>query len=171
MQDYHRRCCYTFIMRAAIVATLLQKCFNWCFKKPLDTTPISFVLIVPLSDLILLLLLLLLPWPEQLTFIAAFTAVCQCDNSTLASPAHYWLRQKAPIPLLSFLKSCHFTRLWQGTFCTAITVPSLSANLLETLIELAHSIVPHYHVLSQKRLHIQHMAVFSFHLVPWQQFQ
>lgn len=60
---------------------------------------------------------------EQVILIAAFAAVSQHNNSTLPSAAHCWLRQKAPSPLLSRLKSCHFIRLWQGTFYTAITVP------------------------------------------------
>lgn len=76
-----------------------------------------------MSDITLLLSLLLLLWQEQVTLIAAFAAVSQWDNSTLASPAHYWLRQKAPTPLVSFHKGCHFIRLWQATFCTAIAAP------------------------------------------------
>lgn len=101
-----------------------------------------------------LLLLLLLLWQEQVTLIAAFAAACQCDNSNLASPARYWLRQKAPTPLPSFLKAAISSGHGKPRSAQLSQLLSLSANLLEILIELTHAIVPHYHVLSEKSLHI-----------------
>lgn len=157
---------HTLIMRVAIVATLFKKYFYWCLKKPLETAPLWFILTLLLPDLILLLLLLLL-WQGQVTLIAAFAAVCQCDNSTLASPAHCWLRQKAPTPLLSFLKSCHFIKLWQATFCTAITTPFPQCKPTGN----SYQACPHHcstlsRVIGEVTAHLAHVSFFLFTKSP-----
>lgn len=103
--------------------TLLQGYFYRHFKRPLGTAILAFILTSSLSDITLLPSLPLLSQEECTMPAIAFIAVSQRDNSTLASAARYWLRQKVSALLPSLHKSCYFIWLWQTAFHTAIVAP------------------------------------------------